>query len=348
MRKPILFAFLILLAIAAFFGYYFFQPAVHKGTIDGQYLYIQNGEDMNTLKARLHEQAYINGKGFDLVSGVMGFKRPRPGRYKITDGMSLFRLVRMLKSGRQSAVKMVIIKERTKELFAGRFGKGRKYDTEFDSLQMIHFLNNPDSLKNYDLDTNTVMGVVIPLTYEINWNTQPSKVFKQLYTAYTLFWNQERLRKCKELGFEPMQVTTIASIVEEETNLKEDKYKIASTYLNRLRIGMPLQADPTIKFALKDFGLRRILHKHLEVNSPYNSYRNKGLPPGPICTPSSESIDAVLDAPVTDYLYFVASDRFDGSSVFTSNLKDHQKFVRLYQKALDQRFDSIRKAKTGK
>lgn len=348
MRKFLLISFLLIVLLAGYFAYNFFRPAVYKGDTDGQYLYIRTGDDMASLRKNLDDQHYIHGGGFNLVSNILGFKKPRPGRYKITNGMSIFRLVRMLRNGAQSPVRMVIIRERTRETFAGKFGKGKKFDTEFDSLQMIRFLNNPDSLLKYDLDTNTVMAVIMPLTYETNWNSSPSRVFKQFHTAYKTFWNKDRMRKCTEIGYDPIQVTTIASIVDEETNLKEDKYKIASTYLNRLRIGMKLQADPTVKYALKDFGLRRILHKHLEVNSPYNTYLNSGLPPGPICTPSPESIDAVLDAPATDYLYFVASDRFDGSSVFSSNLDDHQKLARQYQKALDVRFDSINKARSIK
>jgi UPF0755 protein len=348
MRKFLLFAFFLFLLLAGFFAYTFFRPAVHKGDIDGQYLYIRTGENMEGLKNDLREQHYISGGGFNLVCRIIGFKKPRPGRYKIRNGMSLFQLVRMLRNGRQEPVRMVIIKERTKELFAGRFGRGRKYDSETDSLQMIRFLNDPDSLKKYGLDTNTVMAAIIPLTYESNWNSSPSRLFKQFFSAYSIFWNKDRLKKCEKIGYDPIEVTTIASIVEEETNLKEDKYKIASTYLNRLKIGMRLQADPTVKFALKDFSLRRIMHKHLEVNSPFNTYLYAGIPPGPICTPSAGSIDAVLDAPETDYLYFVASDRFDGSSVFTSNLDDHQKYAKAYQKALTARLDSISKARTIK
>jgi UPF0755 protein len=145
-----------------------------------------------------------------------------------------------------------------------------------------------------------------------------------------------------------MQVITLASIVDEETLKKSDKGNIASTYLNRLRIGMPLQADPTVKFAMKDFALKRILSIHLKTVSPYNTYINKGLPPGPICTPVPETIDAVLDAPKTEYLFFVASHKFDGSSVFTTNLGDHVKYARLYQQELTRRMDSSRKANQSK
>ncbi|MGN6619393.1 MAG: endolytic transglycosylase MltG, partial [Ilyomonas sp.] len=151
------------------------------------------------------------------------------------------------------------------------------------------------------------------------------------------FWEKNnRLEKAKALGFTPQQVYTLASIVEEETNKDDEKGDIASVYINRYNKGMPLGADPTIKFALKDFALKRILYGHLNVNSPYNTYRNKGLPPGPICTPQKVTIDAVLDAPKTNYLFFVARSDFSGYHHFSDNYAEHQQYARLYQKALDE------------
>ena len=173
----------------------------------------------------------------------------------------------------------------------------------------------------------------------------PRKIFQQFYDAYKNFWTEERKVKADSLGLSPIEVTTLASIVEEETNKKADKYNIASTYINRLKIGMKLQADPTIKFAMRNFGLKRITGTHLATVSPYNTYLNTGLPPGPICTPSVETLDAVLDAPKTDYIYFVASSAFDGSTVFTTNYDDHLKYARLYQQELTRRMDSVKKLK---
>ncbi|MGB3089871.1 MAG: endolytic transglycosylase MltG, partial [Chitinophagaceae bacterium] len=177
------------------------------------------------------------------------------------------------------------------------------------------------------------------------WNSTPDKIFQQFYTAYQKFWTSERKIKADTLHLTPLQVISLASIVEEETNKKADKYNIASTYLNRIRIGMKLQADPTVKFAMKNFALKRVLGVHLKTDSPYNTYMYAGIPPGPICTPSPETIDAVLDAPKTEYLYFVASHKFDGTSVFTTNFNDHLKYARLYQQELTRRMDSVSKAK---
>jgi UPF0755 protein len=345
MRKITLIALIFLALLAGFFAYSFFRPAVQPGDRDGQYLYINSGDDMSAVRENLIGQHYISGSGFNLVVSLLRYNKVRPGRFKIKKGMSLFNLVRMLKNGRQTPVKMVIIKERTKELFAGKFGRGKRYDSETDSLQIISFLQNSDSLNKYGLDTNTVMATVIPLTYELNWNSTPSRIFRQFHTAYKNFWNDTRLNKCQALGLNTIEVTTLASIVEEETNLKADKYNIASTYLNRIRLGMKLQADPTVKFALKDFGIKRVLRNHLQAESPFNTYLHAGLPPGPICTPSQQSVDAVLEAPKTDYVYFVASDKMDGSSIFTINYEDHLKYAKLYQQALNNRMDSINKAR---
>ena len=254
--------------------------------------------------------------------------------------MNLFNLVRMLKNGRQLPVDLVIIKFRTKEEFAGRIG--REFET--DSLQMLNFLNNHDSLEHYHLDTNTWTCAIIPDTYRYFWNSTPTKIFSKLYAISENFWTSERIQKLKNNNLTPVQAYTLASIIEEETNLKTDKGKIASVYINRIDKGISLQADPTIKFAMKDFGLKRIYEKYLTVESPYNTYTNKGLPPGPICTPSVETLKEVINAPKTDYIYFVADSDLNGSSVFTSNYKDHMKYAKLYQQALNKQ-DSIKQAR---
>jgi len=246
--------------------------------------------------------------------------------------MSVLNLVRMLKNGSQAPVNLVITKLRTKESLAQKLGN----NFECDSLQVINFLNNPDSLKQYNLDTNTVMAAVLPLTYSIKWNSSPERIFEYFNIAYKNFWNSDRKRKADSLHLSITEVTTLASIVDEETNAIIDKPLIASVYLNRINKGMPLQADPTLKFAMKNFGLKRILNVHKDVVSPYNTYTNKGLPPGPICTPEAETIDAVLDSPKTDYIFFVASSKLDGTSIFTTNITDHLKYARQYQQELNK------------
>lgn len=334
MKKRIIFGTIaVLILIAAFFAWKFFASPV-SGEKSGTYLYIKTGADFKDVQDELVKSKLIhNSVWFRMVSKIVGYKNVRPGRYKVAKGMSLMNLVRMLKNGQQSPVNFVITKIRTKEGLADRIG----HSFECDSQQVIKFLTNPDTLQAYELDTNTVMAVALPLTYEIKWNTTPDKIFHQFYNAYKNFWTDERKQKAARLNLTPLQVSTLASIIDEETNAASDRPNIASVYLNRIAKGWPLQADPTIKFALKQFDLKRIYSHHTEVESPFNTYRNKGLPPGPICTPSLETIDAVLDSPSTDYMYFVANSNFDGTHIFTSNIEDHNKYARLYQQELNKR-----------
>jgi UPF0755 protein len=254
----------------------------------------------------------------------------KPGKYEIKKGSSLLSIVRMLRNGQQTPVNLVITKLRTKEDLARLIGSR----FEFDSTQMMAFLNNPDSLKKYNIDPERSMALVLPDTYTYFWNTTPDKIYKKLADESAKFWTEERKQKAQAHSLTPVQAYTLASIIEEETNANSEKSQIASVYLNRISKGMPLQADPTVKFALKDFSLKRIYQKHLQVESPYNTYRNRGLPPGPICTPSRKTIDSVLNSPTTDYLYFVASPKFDGTHAFSATYDEHLVKAREYQTAL--------------
>jgi UPF0755 protein len=256
----------------------------------------------------------------------------KPGKYEIKKGSSLLSIVRMLRNGQQTPVNLVITKLRTKEDLARMTGSR----FEFDSAQMMAFLNNSDSLRKYNIDPERSLALVLPDTYTYFWNTTPAKVYKKLAEESEKFWTKERKQQAQAYGLDPIQAYTLASIVEEETNASAEKGHIASVYLNRMNKGMPLQADPTVKFALKDFSLKRIYQKHLEVESPYNTYRNRGLPPGPICTPSRKTIDAVLNSPKTEYIYFVASPKFDGTHDFSVTYDEHLKKAREYQAALNQ------------
>ena len=321
---------IVLLVVALFAGYQFLGPAIHK--TEKGFLLVKTGTTMEGLRKQLVNEKVLSGlTWFDLASGAIGFTNVRPGKYKVSRGTSMISLVRSLKNGTQTPVDFIITKIRTKEGLAGRMGKA----FEYDSLQAIRFLSSNDSLRAYDLDSNTVMAAVLPLNYTVKWNTQPRDLFDQFEEAYKKFWNEDRRKKAADKALTPLQVITIASIIDEETNIAADRPKIASVYMNRLAKGMPLQADPTLKFALKDFGLKRILFQHMNVVSPYNTYKNKGLPPGPICTPQLATINAVLDAPKTDYIYFVANSNFDGTSVFTSDYETHKKYAKMYQDALD-------------
>ena len=340
MKKVLLTLAVILVLAGGFFAWKFFGPAVSSPK--DKFLYIRTGSDINDVRNELLKNDFLNGTGFfDLTAKIIGYKKVKPGKYKVKNGMSLVNLVRMLNNGRQTPVNFVITKLRTRENLASRIG--RAFET--DSIEMIQFLNNNDSLRKYDLDTNTVMAAAMPYTYTLKWNSTPAKIFEEFLTAYKKFWNEERKNKAANLGLTPTQVSTVASIIEEETNAASDKPNMASVYLNRVEARMPLQADPTLKFAIKDFGIKRVLNIHKETISPYNTYKNAGLPPGPICTPSIESIEAVLNAPKTKYYYFVANSNFDGTHIFTTDYEEHMKYARMYQQKLNQ-FMAERKART--
>jgi UPF0755 protein len=267
----------------------------------------------------------------------------KAGKYEIRSGMSLISVLKMLRSGRQVPVNLVITKLRTREDLAGLIGR----KLECDSAAFMTYLNNNDTLQIYSLDTNTVMTAILPNTYTYFWNTTPSRIFRKMEAASRIFWNPERIKEAEAHHLSPVTAYILASIVEEETTRKEDKPKIASVYLNRLNKGMKLAADPTVKFALRNFELKRIYSKYLTVASPYNTYLNRGLPPGPICTPSLQTIEAVLSAPGTQYLYFVAKPDFSGYSNFSETFPQHLQYARLYQKALDEQMRNGRQPKVN-
>jgi UPF0755 protein len=340
-RKKILFLIAAILLIAVlFFAWKIMGPSV--SVPEGKYFYIKTGSNYNTVKQNLQEAKIISNPGlFDFMAKRLKYTNAvKPGRYEIKPGMSILSLLRILRGGQQSPVNFTIKKLRTVQNLASLAGRA----FECDSTDMMRFLSSKDSLAGMNLDSNTLMTAVLPNTYSILWNSPPSKIFQKLYQEQVKFWTPERKQKASGHNLTPEQAYTLASIVEEETNLAEDKGKIASVYLNRMETGMKLGADPTVKFAMKDFGLKRILNKHLEYPSPYNTYLHTGLPPGPICTPSAQTIDAVLNAPSTSYLYFVAQPNLTGYSNFAVDYDEHLRYARVYQ----QWIDSFLRAKAAK
>jgi UPF0755 protein len=319
--------------VGLFIGWRFFMGNT-RFTEKSKFLYIRTGHaNYGEVYQSIADSNFINNpSAFNFVAKQMDVAtKLRPGKYEIKKGMSLYEIAKMLRNGRQSPVNLVITKLRTKEQLAGMIG--RRF--ECDSLSMIRFLTNTDSLKEFKLDSNTVMTAVFPNTYTYLWNTTPGTIFSKLYAEYEKVWTPERKQLAQQRGLTPATAYTLASIIEEETTLKEDKGKMASVYMNRINKGIRLGADPTVKFALRDFSLKRIYEKHTSVESPYNTYRNFGLPPGPICTPSLETVDEVLHSPPTNYLFFVAKSDFSQRHVFTESYAEHLKYAKEYHKALD-------------
>lgn len=339
MKKIILFLALALILIAAIGAWLFAGSATAFDTPTYQ-LEIPTGSQYSDVLQQLEAKPILKHPAlFNFLARRLDYPaKLKAGRYILHKGSSLITILRKLRNGQQDPVNLVITKLRTREDLAALAGR----KLEFDSAAFMQYLLNNDTLTKYGLDTNTVMVAVMPDTYTYFWNTTPSKVMGKMFRAYSAFWTEARKQKAQAKGLSPQQATILASIIEEETNNNDEKGNIASVYLNRISKGMKLGADPTVKFALRDFGLRRIYQKHLAVESPYNTYRVAGLPPGPICTPQRVTIDAVLDAPQTDYLYFVARADFSGHHAFAATYEEHLKNAKAYQQALDKLQESKR------
>ena len=331
MKKILLIIFFAVLLVLVYAAWIVFGPLVSAP--ENKFFYINTGSTYDQVKESLKEQEIISGTFFfDKIARQAGYhKQVKAGRYEIKDGMNLINLVRMLKSGRQTPVRIVINKIRTKEDFAGKIGQ----QFETDSLEVIRYITNNDSLAKYGVDSNTMMTLIIPNSYLMWWNAPVKNILARFADQQKKFWEGKREAKAAAHNLTLQQVYTMASIVEEETNKQEDKGLIASVYMNRLKKGMKLEADPTVKYAMRNFGLKRIMHGHLEYPSPYNTYRQTGLPPGPISTASISTIDAVLDAPETDYIFFVAKPDFNGYSNFAATYQQHLVYAKAYQRALD-------------
>ncbi|NIG53986.1 endolytic transglycosylase MltG [Chitinophaga sp. Cy-1792] len=333
-RRILLIAGCLIAGILVYVSYRVFGPNT-RAFGDNKYFYVRTGSTYNDVLKGLQDQGIVRNTGsFNWLAKELGYpSRVKAGRYKINRGMSNFEIVKLLRSGKQAPVTLVINKLRTKDDFV------RKVSTnlEADSNALRAILRDQVYLRQFGLDTNTVMCAVVPNSYEFYWNTNAETVFKKLEKEREEFWTDERKAKAGKLGLTPTQVTILASIVEEETNKNDEKPLISSVYLNRYRKGMRLQADPTVKFALQDFGLKRILEKHTLFDSPYNTYHYAGLPPGPICTPSEKSINAVLNTPDTDYLYFCARADFSGYHAFAATYAEHLENARKYQAELNKR-----------
>lgn len=258
-------------------------------------------------------------------------KEINPGRYEIAKGMSAVELVRKIYGGHQSPVKITFNNIRTMPQLAAYLGSRM----EADSTAFVSLLQNDSVAAYYGFTQPEFIGMFIPDTYEFYWTTKPETLIKRINESYETFWSDSRQAKLKRSGLNRREVSTLASIVEEETNKTDEMPVIAGTYLNRLRTGMKLQADPTVKFAIGDFGLKRIMHNHLTFDSPYNTYKYKGLPPGPIRMPSTTAVDAVLDYDENEYIYFCARSDFSGYHSFAKTYPEHLRNARAYSKTLD-------------
>ena len=258
----------------------------------------------------------------------------KPGYYRFDSTMSNKSIVRMIANCWQEPVN-VTIRGYIRSLDAFAAILGDKF--EADSASFAKILTDGDVMNSYGFEEESFIGMFIPNTYEFYWTATPEEFVERMNREYSNFWTDERKAKAENVGMSQKEVSTLAAIVISETKYVPEMPTIAGVYINRLRKGIPLQADPTVLFALNQKGIRRVLNKHLTVESPYNTYINKGLPPGPITMPSIESIDAVLNYQKHNYIYFCARETFDGQHNFASTLSGHMANARAYHRALNAR-----------
>lgn len=298
-------------------------------------LYIPTGADFQLVVDSLKKmEAITDEKSFRFLCERKKYmERIRPGRYRIVRGMSMNELVNMLRAGEQEPVRVTFSNIDHLPELAGRLGRS----LEPDSAAFLQAFRDPSLQQEAGLTSETLISLFIPNTYEFWWTTTPEAFIKRMRLEHDDFWNEKRRQQAKAHQLSPAEVATLASIVQAETMKAVDAPQIAGVYLNRLRIGMPLQADPTLKFALGLDSLNRILNRDKDVVSPYNTYKNRGLPPGPINMPEPRFIDAVLEAPESDYLYFCARADLSGYTDFARTYEQHLVNARRYQRALNER-----------
>ena len=264
----------------------------------------------------------------------MLYHQPKRGYYRFPAEMGNKHLIRRLQLGEETPIKLSFTQSiRTREQLAGHMGK----KLLLDSAEVIQRLNDAEYLAHFGLKPETAVCLFIPNTYEVYWTMSADQLFARMYKEYQRFWNEERRAKAKTIGLTPVEVATLASIVASETNKTSEHPLIASLYLNRLNKGIALQACPTVIYAVGNFKMRRVLKRHLAIDSPYNTYKNRGLPPGPIRLARPDVMDAVLNAPKTDYLYMCANPDFSGTHIFSSSYTKHSAVARQYQRELNQR-----------
>lgn len=320
--------------IGAWVAYQTFQaPSI---TTDEEYFYVMTDEPYEQVIERIETEGIVKNpklfryaaKAMDLES--MGIK---PGRYRLTSDMNNRRLIGNFRGGFQEAIKFRFQNLRLKDELAGQLGKS----FEADSLTFKNLLNDERIAEKYGFNLDEFFVMFIPNTYEIYWNTMPEEIIDRMAQEYEKFWTSDRVAQADSLGLSKVEVSILASIVKGEAMHVDEMPKIAGLYLNRLDREILLQADPTVIFAHQDFSIRRVLNRHLTLDNPYNTYRYKGLPPGPIMMPSIASIDAVLKPEQHDFIYMCAKDDFSGYHLFAKTMSQHLVNARKFQRALDER-----------
>lgn len=299
------------------------------------YIYIGKDKSFTDLCRQLQDSADCSRIGsFKQLAGMLKYQANiRTGRYAVSPGMSNLQLLNDLRRGHQVATRLTFNNIRFKEDLAERLDEQLMLDKD----ELLSLLNDSAYCDSLGFTTETITSLFIPNTYEVYWNIPADKLMQRMKREYIAFWTDARLEKAKAIGLTPAEVATLASIVEEETAASDEYPIVAGLYLNRFHRGIPLQADPTVKFAVGDFTLQRILFEHLEVDSPYNTYKHAGLPPGPLRIPTIKGMDSVLNYMKHNYLYMCAKEDFSGRHNFAATLAEHNRNANRYRAELNRR-----------
>ncbi|MEM9338407.1 MAG: endolytic transglycosylase MltG [Bacteroidota bacterium] len=337
-RKNLIAIFLVvftmMLSSFAFYAYQIiYTPNILVDTED-QLFSIPKGSTFSEVRKRLYDGRYLNdAMSFSFLARLKGYdKRIQPGMYLLKQDMTNMEAINLLRSGRETPVRLTFSHAR----LLSQLPKLLTQNLEIDSADMATVLLHDTTATHYGFQPETFISMFIPNTYEVYWTSTPKDVLNRMKKEYDRFWTEERLQKAENLNMTKVQVATLASIVKAETNKMDEADRIAGVYINRLQRRIPLQADPTLVFAIGDFSIRRILNKDKDFDSPYNTYKNYGLPPGPINMPNIPVLDAVLNYEEHKYLYFCAKEDFSGYHAFAKTLREHNVNARKFQRALNK------------
>jgi UPF0755 protein len=319
------------------FGFYFWQVVYSPNFLvedEPRALMIPSGTDFKSLQNLIYEQRIVNDLvAFSFLSKLMKYDQSvKPGLYLIESKMSNLQAIRLLRSGNQTEVNVTFNNVRLIQDLAEKI----TYNLEMSEEDFTNLIMNDSVQTSLGFDSLTIIGLFIPNTYKMYWDTSPEKLIARMKSEYDKFWTEERVKNAEEIGLTLKEVSTLASIVQAETIKSDERKVVAGVYMNRLRKGYLLGADPTLVFAAQDFSIKRVLNKHKKIDSPYNTYMYEGLPPGPINMPSISAIQSVLDYQKHSYLYFCAKEDFSGYHNFAKNLIDHNKNAKKYQSALNK------------
>ncbi len=341
MKRIIGFVFLFAIGVGTFFAWRvytaWFAPVVEAPNAP-ILLYVPTGSTAHDVQELLQQmQIALHPTWTEKLMQRKQYtgKNVEPGRYELSDGMSLNDIVNHLRGGKgETQVRITFHTARTMQELAGKVAT----HIEADSASVAQLLLDPKVAGKYGFNSHTFKSMFLPDTYFAEWDTDAAAFVQRMAGEYKRFWTEERMAKAGKLGLSQSEVATLASIVQaEQQNHADELPVIAGLYLNRLRMGMRLQSDPTVVYAVGDFNINRVLNVHLAVNSPYNTYQRAGLPPGPINVPQKKSIDAVLNPTESRYVYMCAKADFSGRHAFASTLSEHNRNAAAYRKALNER-----------